>query len=363
MIKNIGLIYKTLLLRKKHFSTKNKKLKGRTVLISMVFIGVMLINLFDTAMANDITISQNSLYAHIHGQVYDIYKGHYFYGLPWIMRDEGYEKAIEEINKSIHVLENDKFRQALKEKKEYNGVEIIKKQVQCEKLIAHAGGRIKGLTYTNCKEAFDKSYEDGYKFIEVDFEWTTDGQPVLLHSWDGFLTKFFGVEPKRYSLKVFRSFDMINNWHQMTLESLTHWMKEHPDVYIITDVKDNNLKLLSLISQNYPDLQKQIIPQIYFMDEYIRAEHLGYKNIIYTLYRSSNTAEEIVDFAKHNKLLAITMPIAKAKTDLPKVLGDIGVFSYSHTINDIDLAKMLEDQGIDGFYTDDLKIDKKLYTK
>jgi len=131
------------------------------------------------------------------------------------------------------------------------------------------------------------------------------------------------------------------------------------------DVLPHNLKVFSLCYikeqglakwlKKYPEIKDRIIPQIYFMDEYIKVEYLGYRNIIYTLYRSNNTLEEIVDFAEHNKLLAVTMPAVVAKTELPQRLKEIGVFTYAHTINDIKSKEILEGYGINGFYTDDLK--------
>ena len=265
-----------------------------------------------------------------------------------------YEKAIKEIDKAMYVLENNMLKEVIKKNKDFDYVNVTKNKIKPAKFISHAGGRIKGLTYTNSKESLDKSYEKGYKFIEVDFEWTSDEKAVLLHSWDGFLKKFFNVEPKVYSLKEFKNFKMVNNWHQMTLEHLSIWLKNHPNTCIVSDVKKDNIKLLSLISKNYPDIKRQIIPQIYHMGEYSKVKYLGYKNIIYTLYRSTNSEDEIINFAKHNNLLAITMPIDKAKTGLPKKLNKLGIFTYSHTINDLELAKTLEEKGIDGFYTDDL---------
>lgn len=271
---------------------------------------------------------------------------------------EGYERANSEINKSAYILENDMLKDALIEIEDISVIdsEIYRDiAISPEKYIAHAGGAIEEITYTNCKEALDESYKNSYKFIEVDFEWTSDGYPVLLHSWDGFVTKLFGVEPKKYSLEEFKSFNMINNWTQMDFEDLINWLENHPGVYIVTDVKEENIKLLSLIKEKYSHVQDQFIPQIYFMEEYIHAEYLGYKNIIYTLYRSNNTPEEIIDFASANNLLAVTMPIERAQSDLPKKLKESGVFTYSHTINDIELQKQLEKQGVDGFYTDTLK--------
>ncbi len=265
-----------------------------------------------------------------------------------------YERAIEEIQMSNYILENDILKQVIFDNVDLKNLEK-KQEIVPEKFIAHAGGRIGEYDYTNAKEALDQSYNNGYKFIEVDFEYTTDDEVVLLHSWDGFVTKFFGGEPKKYSLEEFKSFEMINDWTQMTLNDLALWMMEHPETHIVTDTKEKNIELLTKIGEEYPKIQERIIPQIYTMDEYVRAKYLGYKDIIFTLYRSQYTDEEIVDFAKHHKLLAITMPTNRAKTKLPKELNAIDVYTYTHTINDQDSVKILESYGIDGFYTDVLK--------
>jgi len=39
-------------------------------------------------------VSQNSLYAPMHGQAYDIYSDKEFYGLPWILREQGYKTVL-----------------------------------------------------------------------------------------------------------------------------------------------------------------------------------------------------------------------------------------------------------------------------
>jgi glycerophosphoryl diester phosphodiesterase len=91
------------------------------------------------------------------------------------------------------------------------------------------------------------------------------------------------------------------------------------------------------------------------MDELRHAEYHGYENIIYTLYKSSNTEDEIVDFIKHNNLLAVTMPVERLNEDFVRRIKDTGTFIYTHTINDEDQAMKLEEKGVDGFYTDDLK--------
>lgn len=267
---------------------------------------------------------------------------------------EGYEKALRLINESVYILENDIIKQVVEEGKVLSNFDLKADGLKPEKYIAHAGGRIDGETYTNCMDAMELSYDKGYRFIEVDFEWTTDEEPVLLHSWDGFVEKFFGAEREPHSYEEFESFTMMKGWTHLTLEGLAQWMEEYDDVYIVTDIKEDNMKLLRIINERHPEIKDRIIPQIYYMDELRHAEYHGYENIIYTLYKSSNTEDEIVDFIKHNNLLAVTMPVERLNDDFVRKIKDTGSFIYTHTINDEAQAMKLEEKGVDGFYTDDI---------
>lgn len=219
-------------------------------------------------------------------------------------------------------------------------------------IIAHAGGQLGGHTYTNAIEAMENSYKNGVRLMEMDFDWGTDGEMVGMHSWDGFVTKFFNVPSREYSSFEYENFQMINGWHHSTLQSLYTWFKEHPDAYLITDIKGNNIEGLKMIQERYPELAAQTIPQIYQLSEYQAVRELGYDKIILTLYIVRSTDDEIVEFARDNQLFAVTMPIFKAQTDLPQRLGQLGVYTYSHTINSLNQAEELERLGISGFYSD-----------
>lgn len=226
------------------------------------------------------------------------------------------------------------------------------KLVPNEYIVAHAGGKIGGETYTNSLEAMDQSYNNGIRLMEIDFEWTTDDKLVSTHSWDGFIGKFFNVPVKQYSYTEFENFQMINGWHQLTPKVLDEWFGHHTDAYLVTDIKGNNVEGLRRLKQEYPRLAERIIPQIYRLEEYEHIKNLGYEDIILTLYLIKNTDDEIVEFAKNNKLFAITLPIKRAKTDLPNRLKEHGIYVYAHTVNSQDLAEELESNGVSGFYTD-----------
>jgi len=127
------------------------------------------------------------------------------------------------------------------------------------------------------------------------------------------------------------------------------------EMFFFTDTKNDNKKLLSLIKENYSDIQDRIIPQVYNQSEYFYAQNLGYKNIIYTLYMSPDSDDEIIDFCKNNNVFAITMPKARAlSSDIANRLKEINVFVYAHTVDNQSEFDELKTKGVSGIYTNEL---------
>ncbi|MDD5747424.1 MAG: glycerophosphodiester phosphodiesterase family protein, partial [Candidatus Omnitrophica bacterium] len=161
------------------------------------------------------------------------------------------------------------------------------------RLIAHAGGQIQSRVYTNSRQALTRSYQNGFRFIEIDLDWTSDQELVLIHDWDKTLQKYCNRKPGACSLAEFRGLTLEYGLTQLTLDDLAQWMRKFPDVYIVTDIKRDNLRALEKIRAAYPELTARYIPQIYRFEEYSPVRSLGYENIILTLYRSSYRDEEI----------------------------------------------------------------------
>jgi glycerophosphoryl diester phosphodiesterase len=227
-------------------------------------------------------------------------------------------------------------------------------------IIAHAGGSLNvdgtRYTYSNSYKAIKNSYENGTRLCEIDFLKTVDGYQVAFHSWDGFLTKFFGVESKdNYTHDEFMSFNMIGDAGQLDLEKIITIMNsDFPELILVTDTKDDNLTLLTEIKEKYPKMMARIIPQVYNQDEFKKAKEMGFENIIYTLYESPDTDEEVVEFCKNNPLFAITMPSARATEEFVASLKNLNVYVYCHTIDSIEDFNYLRNKKVDGIYTNDL---------
>ena len=231
-------------------------------------------------------------------------------------------------------------------------------KLENDKTIMHAGGELCGMTYTNMKEALDKNYQIGKRYFEMDFMMTTDGHPINIHSWEGFITKFYGAKyiegETNYQKAEYDNMKSRHGYTQMDMEKTIEWFRNHKDAYLITDVKGENLPVLEKIAKTAPDLKERIIPQIYKFDQYEKVKELGFKNIILTLYMSNYSADEIADFASSHSLFGVTMSLSKFEKGFGKKLIQNGVPVFVHTINRQSLANQVLKMGAKRVYTDTL---------
>lgn len=221
-------------------------------------------------------------------------------------------------------------------------------------VIAHAGGAVGQHTYSNSLEALDLNYTRGCRLFELDFEWTSDGELVLLHDWNAAATRIFGEEfggqwRDRRSFLAARRLDELTS---LDLEGLNRWLEDHTDASVVTDVKWDNVKALGKMRSAVTDAEHRLIPQIYGFDEIDGARALGFERIILTLYRSSATDAEVVDFVRTARPYAVAMPVGRAFGGLPAALGELGVPTLVHTVNSRHNARRLTALGAGGIYTD-----------
>ena len=227
--------------------------------------------------------------------------------------------------------------------------------------VAHAGGQLDGATYTNSLEALEKNYEAGFRAFEIDLSFTSDRELVCLHDWDESFTRSFDLPPASpVSLQEFeRLVQERSSVTKCTLASLMHWIDEHHDAILITDVKERNLEALEHISTRYPQLLSRIVPQIYQPDEHESVKTLGFERLIWTLYSYPGGTQSVLENLKDMTLWAVSMNSDRAQEDLPRRLDELGIPTYAHTINQYADLLYLRTLGIDEIYTDSLTLSRE----
>lgn len=219
-------------------------------------------------------------------------------------------------------------------------------------LVAHAGGEIYGYRLTNSREALDQAYDNGFRYMELDFDVTSDGHVVLIHGWYSLVSRLLYLEGQ-LTLAEFQGSQTFMDLTLLSLEDLLQWLEDHPEVSVITDVKtEDYLPVLEQISRQAGDRIGQFIPQIYEFDHYDRVRELGYSRIILTLYRMNVDGATLNEYASSHELWAVTMAESRVSQELLAAVASTGTAVYAHSVNDLSFFETWHAEGLTGIYTD-----------
>lgn len=218
--------------------------------------------------------------------------------------------------------------------------------------LIHAGGIVNGQYFTNTVESFDNCVRHGQSFIEVDFCWTSDGELVCLRNW-GYVHP--GGQP--LTLKEFMNMKIFNGHTPASIDTLAQWLRDNPGEYIITDVKDDNVKAMQVIAGRYPDLLNRFIPQIYGEAEYNAVAKMGFKDIILTTYKMEpqyvENPDNLIAFSQNHDIIGITLGEYYAKNiQYVAKLRRSGVLLGVYTVNNVGEINNYLSGGINMIYTD-----------
>jgi hypothetical protein len=105
--------------------------------------------------------------------------------------------------------------------------------------IAHGGGSIDGLTFTDSLEAIESSIRRGYRMIELDLQVTTDGVLVAAHDWKSF-RQWTGRGPEAISdepmsLAQFKSNPIYGRYTPLDEVTIRAIFLRHPELILVTD--------------------------------------------------------------------------------------------------------------------------------
>ena len=228
--------------------------------------------------------------------------------------------------------------------------------------ILHAAGRIEGTDgtvydYTDSKEALANCLKNGKKVLEIDFKDTTDGVLICAHRWN-MLTDPEGNSPEEaISFDEAMKCKVAGQFTLMTAADVAEQMKADEDLYIITDMKMSFGQGLRMLREHVKGMQDRVIVQIYSASAYDTARDLGYRNVIFTLFRQTKDDEKLMRqmraLSERAPLVGFTIEEERVRTtQLAQTALELGVPVYSHTVNSKTLADTLREIGVTAFYTD-----------
>ncbi|NCC15985.1 MAG: hypothetical protein EOM28_06495 [Clostridia bacterium] len=237
-------------------------------------------------------------------------------------------------------------------------------------LVAHALGEADGKIETNSKEAFLASWGNGFRAMEIDFTYTSDGVLVARHDFEADGT-YYRLEqeanaPLVMDSKTYQNSKIVYDQTPLTAVDILALMAEYPDVYLITDTKDTDQ---ATVQKQFSDLKKiaeameqpqvleRIVPQIYNEEMYDWVKEIyPFQEWIYTLYLNYYpNYPEIADFCVEKGIGTVTIEYARVTKEVLNTLHAKGIKVYAHTINRYKQFEDLLALGLDGIYTDRIK--------
>lgn len=234
-------------------------------------------------------------------------------------------------------------------------------------LVAHALGNAGEYTYTNTLDALEESISEGFRTLEVDLSLTSDGEVVCRHTWysDDFDVSYDGKVP---DLATFEKEKYFGKLTTLTGRKLLEVWSEHPELYFITDVKqDENTNLYEVMEKlvalaeetGHTDLLDHLIVQLYNIPDYDKiSEIYPIKHWIFTTYQLPETPGAEVEAAEYSDAMgfgAFTVPAWCMTNDYFIDLADQNHLDlFVHVLDTRDQVYKAANRGIYGFYTDDL---------
>lgn len=222
------------------------------------------------------------------------------------------------------------------------------------RFVAHAMGGIDGDTYTNSLEAWERNYENGCRYFEVDLWRTPDDRLVAFH--EGLREKH--DLPEGFTGEQFVESQFAGKYTPLDARRLATLLERADDWRLVTDIKKDFFRCLGILCKELSEAgieyRDRVLPQIYNTIYDLPVTRLwGFDEVVFTLYRSSLTNEEVLEAVReHDAIVAVTMSEDRYSGDFVRRLSELEVPSYVHTINDEEKIESYFESGVHGVYTD-----------
>ncbi|MFH6603064.1 sulfatase-like hydrolase/transferase [Maribacter algicola] len=198
-----------------------------------------------------------------------------------------------------------------------------------DRFIAHAGGSIDNLKYTNALEALDLNYQKGFRLFELDISETKDGHFVATHDWKHWATQtnYSGELP--VSRAEFLAHKIYGKYTPMDMEAINTWFASHKDAVLVTDKINEPVKF----SEMFVD-KNRLQMELFTLDAVEKAAEANVSTLISALPLSKIQGDKL-DYLKKNKVTAVAVPRTNipAQKELFKTLGNNDIKVYVYQVN------------------------------
>ncbi len=198
-----------------------------------------------------------------------------------------------------------------------------------DRYIAHAGGTIDGLKYTNSKEALDYSYAQGFRLFELDIIETADGDYVAAHDWKHWAkeTNFKGDVPT--TGVEFLKHKIRGKYSTLDMDGINNWFADHPDAFLVTDKVNDPIKFAA----QFVD-KGRLLMELFSLEAIEEAAKNNIAALISDKPLSEIKGDRIAYLKKNNiKHIAMSRRNITKKTEMLKKYRENNIRVYVYHVN------------------------------
>lgn len=147
----------------------------------------------------------------------------------------------------------------------------LKKGDYSDNIIAHGGGIIDGFTYTNSLEAVMSSIKKGYKYIELDLQFTADSQLVCMHSVEDFRKMTNTPDTVDITYQYFKSQKLYKKYTPISAnDAATIFQKNN--ITLVTD----KISSPEILEKYFSNIKHNVMVEAFSLKDYQGLKKLGY---------------------------------------------------------------------------------------
>lgn len=225
-------------------------------------------------------------------------------------------------------------------------------------LIAHAGGAVAGEPMTNSMEALYAARDKGYKYIELDLNFTSDSILVAVHDWAEY-NMAMGLEERGDSaptLSFFKSRTLPSGLSPLSADDINDFFLAHSNLHFVTDkISDPDI-----LERFFPQLKERMVVEAFSYDHYSELIDRGFEYVTYSCLADdipSATAKHIIFsmFFPGKKIDKLALHTSAFDYLYMKFLLAIADFEISlYTVNSFEEIPEGAVQGLRFVYTDSM---------
>lgn len=223
--------------------------------------------------------------------------------------------------------------------------------------IAHSGGGIDGKIYTQSQEAWEQAYRRGTRVFDADLNWTSDGEMVLRHEWSDDLEQIRDYAENPPTYEEFMQEPVCGKYTSANVDWMLKFMKEHEDVYVACDCKENpefcyESLLTKVQDTDMMQVLDRIIVSLYSYEDFERVKKLyPFQNWVVRQYKNEpHNYTQLAAFCVENEIPVVMIGSYYLDDgDDISILTNLGIHVYAAVVDRLDVMLKYREAGVSGF--------------